>query len=209
MPRAWYNDYAEPAFVGNARVDWGFRFPLWGWDSVMFKYTDGAAEIFRCRSDPSDSTRGLRDDNGNYPNTGVTPANPGPTPQELKTDDLASSCRWNASDQQIVLTDMLDKQPRNSVDPALHGMKSWDTDPNGGEAFGRLKTTARDQTRNRRTFASARIRPYPPVSARILLRPKLPAKSAPHPPSSAGAASARDHMPSLIPNQPASLIRRR
>ena len=165
MPKAWYNDYPEPAFVGNRNADWGFRNPLWGWDSVMYKYTDGASDIFRCPSDATDYTRGAWNDNGNYPDASVTPPNPGPTPQELKTDNLAASYRWNTSNlevdwrsykltelvsapQQIVLCDMLAKQPGNSTDAALHGMKSWDTDPNGAEAFGPLKTAARDQTRN-------------------------------------------------------------
>lgn len=85
VPKAWFND--EPFLPASAdtRYSWEWRFPAWGWDSVLLKYLKNR-EVFRCPSDGSEVLRGEQFPPSEY-EAGVDP----------KVDDLPSSYRYNLS----------------------------------------------------------------------------------------------------------------
>ena len=107
IPKAWSNDYPAPAggaAFASGRADWGYRYPLWGWDWVLLEYGDGAYDVFLCPSDDSEFTRGQWNDEPSF--------TPWPAEQpDRKVDNIPASYRWNTSNNPalevaIKLTDL-------------------------------------------------------------------------------------------------------
>ena len=107
--KAWFNDEPNDSAArydetGRKISTWGFDDPLWGWDSVLLTYVDGAKEVFRCPSDgatdgqnpdfPSDAVWNIRGE-WSGPGTGRWPADQ----PDATVDDIPASYRHNSSNQ--------------------------------------------------------------------------------------------------------------
>jgi prepilin-type processing-associated H-X9-DG protein/prepilin-type N-terminal cleavage/methylation domain-containing protein len=99
LPKGWFN--ARPAATGNANDvvasdysasdNWGFRFPMYGWDYVMLQYVGKSKNVFACPTDTEPQMRGLFDNpQYGFDQTLLT--------DKWEADDLAGSYRINTSD---------------------------------------------------------------------------------------------------------------
>ena len=133
MMKHWFN--SNPSLDGGASgKDWSYRDPFWGWDWVVFKYTDASKDLFRCPADSKGTIRGTWND-GN-----------GSLDQQKRIDDnLPGSYRINSSNQPSERTAYKVTQIGNASSAIVfsdggfqgdtyHQLYSWDFVPvaNGG-----------------------------------------------------------------------------
>ena len=89
LPKVWFTDtpsFKSFTWAGKRTPDRGLRAPLWGFDSVLFKFSDEAEDILLCPSETSGIKRDLWNDGWSS------------DPESLK-DNPWASYRYNWSNQ--------------------------------------------------------------------------------------------------------------
>ena len=134
LPKQWFNyGPTGPIPPGNATGSWGYYPNLWGWDWVLYNYTDRAYDTFACPSDSSAVRRGEWNNNPAEFWPGTQAGEPDRT-----VDDLPASYRLNISNQATdteayKITELVDSTRAIVVSDARpdtwHQLETWDPVP--------------------------------------------------------------------------------
>jgi prepilin-type N-terminal cleavage/methylation domain-containing protein/prepilin-type processing-associated H-X9-DG protein len=97
LPKAWYNENAvltkteaDAGGVPGRDDDWGYRYPMVGWDYVLAKYIAKSKAVFRCPTDGENTgVRGMFTD--------IAPWSPANLPDAYDADNIPASYRLNLS----------------------------------------------------------------------------------------------------------------
>jgi len=146
LPKAWYNSrpFTKPVASdvdvnlesGSGGNDWGYRYPMLGFDYVLVKYIKGNREVFRCPSDIDGPIRGdVFDAIANQPD-------------DPKSDNIPASYRLNMSNYpnkawDTIRTSQLSKRSSQAIEivegtkgqtqgfAPWHHVATWETGSNG------------------------------------------------------------------------------
>jgi prepilin-type processing-associated H-X9-DG protein/prepilin-type N-terminal cleavage/methylation domain-containing protein len=175
LPKGWFN--ARPAITGltgagdalpgdyGTSDNWGFRYPMWGWDYVMLQYVGKSKNVFACPTDTEPQYRGLFDN----PQYGFDQTL---LIDKFDADDIPGSYRINLSDLTNKQYDAMKitqiKRPSmailflegagkniaihpNPQDGPYHHVATWESDDEG--KVGPPNNTATTNAANRKNIA--------------------------------------------------------